>query len=77
MQDICNLVLVEPKKEIRKLPRVQHLYAQLSGKLKNEDDEFEILSSLHPSPVVCGFPTEVARQFIEETSRLSPFFLLF
>ncbi|PIA62532.1 hypothetical protein AQUCO_00200502v1 [Aquilegia coerulea] len=67
LEDICDLVLVEPKKEIRKLPRVQHLYAQLSGRLKNEDDEFEILSSLHPSPAVCGFPTEVARQFIEET----------
>ncbi|KAL5716114.1 isochorismate synthase [Ranunculus cassubicifolius] len=67
LEDICDLVLVEPKKVIRKLPRVQHLYAQLLGRLRSEDDEFEILSSLHPSPAVCGFPTEGARQFIVET----------
>ncbi|XP_058105300.1 isochorismate synthase, chloroplastic-like isoform X2 [Magnolia sinica] len=29
--------------------------------------EFDILSSIHPTPAVCGFPTEDARQFIAET----------
>ncbi|XP_026421724.1 isochorismate synthase 2, chloroplastic-like [Papaver somniferum] len=67
LEDICNMVLVEPLKTVRKLPRVQHLYAKLSGRLRNEDDEFRVLSSLHPTPAVCGFPTEVARQFIAET----------
>nr|XP_023875058.1 isochorismate synthase 1, chloroplastic isoform X4 [Quercus suber] len=64
---VCNGVVVEPKKAIRKLPRVQHLYAQLAGRLRSEDDEFDILASLHPSPAVCGFPTEEARLFIAET----------
>ncbi|KAI3974173.1 hypothetical protein MKX01_033424 [Papaver californicum] len=67
LEDICNMVLVEPSKTVRKLPRVQHLYAKLSGRLRNEDDEFRVLTSLHPTPAVCGFPTEVARQFIAET----------
>lgn len=66
MKIICNEVLVDPIKELRKLPRVQHLSAQLSGRLKSEDDEFEILASFHPSPAVGGLPTEEARQFIEE-----------
>lgn len=66
MEIICEEVLVEPSKALRKLPRVQHLSAELSGKLRNEDDEFGILTSLHPSPAVCGLPTEEARQFIEE-----------
>lgn len=35
--------------------------------LRNEDDEFEILSVLHPTPAVCGFPTEEARVLIAET----------
>ncbi|KAF3448831.1 hypothetical protein FNV43_RR09544 [Rhamnella rubrinervis] len=43
-EDVCNDVVVQPKKSIRKLPRVQHLYAKLTGRLKSEDDEFEILS---------------------------------
>ncbi|XP_034673553.1 isochorismate synthase 2, chloroplastic isoform X6 [Vitis riparia] len=64
---ICSMVWVEPKKAIRKLPRIQHLYAQLSGRLRSEDDEFDILSSLHPTPAVCGFPREEARLLIAET----------
>ncbi|GAB4860713.1 Isochorismate synthase 1, chloroplastic [Ancistrocladus abbreviatus] len=64
---VCSWVLVDPQKAIRKLSRVQHLYARLKGRLKNEDDEFDILSSLHPSPAVCGFPTEEARLLIAET----------
>ncbi|KAH7550346.1 hypothetical protein JRO89_XS13G0175100 [Xanthoceras sorbifolium] len=64
---VCDRVVVKPQKTIRKLPRVQHLYAQLTGRLRSEDDEFDILSSLHPSPAVCGFPTEEARLLIAET----------
>ncbi|KAF3437780.1 hypothetical protein FNV43_RR20536 [Rhamnella rubrinervis] len=67
LEDVCNSVVVQPMKSIRKLPRVQHLYSKLAGRLKSEDDEFEILSSLHPSPAVCGFPTEEARLLIAET----------
>ncbi|XP_008239833.1 PREDICTED: isochorismate synthase 2, chloroplastic-like [Prunus mume] len=67
LENVCNSVLVEPKKAIRKLPRVQHLYAKLAGRLRSEEDEFDILSSLHPSPAVCGFPTEEARVLIAET----------
>ncbi|KAD7480308.1 hypothetical protein E3N88_03444 [Mikania micrantha] len=67
LEAVCTTILVEPEKTIRKLPRVQHLYAQLRGKLRSEDDEFDILSSLHPTPAVCGFPTEEARVLIAET----------
>ncbi|KAM7471387.1 hypothetical protein LguiA_009570 [Lonicera macranthoides] len=67
LKDVCPKVLVEPKKAIRKLPRVQHLYARLTGKLRSEDDEFDILCSLHPTPAVCGFPVEDARLVIAET----------
>ncbi|XP_055960951.1 isochorismate synthase 2, chloroplastic [Mercurialis annua] len=64
LEAVCSRVVVEPNKAIRKFPRVQHLNAQLAGKLSSEDDEFDILSSLHPSPAVCGFPTEEARALI-------------
>ncbi|CAO2840397.1 unnamed protein product [Amaranthus hypochondriacus] len=69
LEAVCDSVLVDPQKAIRKLPRVQHLYAKLKGRLRNEDDEFEILSSLHPTPAVCGFPSEDARCLIAETEK--------
>ncbi|CAN6717829.1 unnamed protein product [Malus baccata var. baccata] len=67
LENVCDSVQVEPKKAIRKFPQVQHFYAKLAGRLRSEDDEFDILSSLHPSPAVCGFPTEEARVLIAET----------
>ncbi|KAJ8771872.1 hypothetical protein K2173_027049 [Erythroxylum novogranatense] len=67
LEAVCKGVVIEPNKAIRKFPRVQHLYARLAGSLRSEDDEFDILSSLHPTPAVCGFPTEEARLLISET----------
>ncbi|QCE04367.1 menaquinone-specific isochorismate synthase [Vigna unguiculata] len=67
LEAVCERVVIKPEKIIRKLPRIQHLFAQLSGRLRTEKDEFEILSSLHPSPAVCGFPTEEAQLLIAET----------
>ncbi|XP_025695429.1 isochorismate synthase 2, chloroplastic isoform X3 [Arachis hypogaea] len=67
LEGVCEKVVIKPKKMIRKLPRIQHLFAQLAGRLRSEEDEFEILSSLHPSPAVCGFPTEEAQLLIAKT----------
>ncbi|KAK4437096.1 Isochorismate synthase, chloroplastic [Sesamum alatum] len=67
LEDICSSTIIEPRKALRKLPRVQHLYAKLTGTLQKEDDEFKILSSLHPTPAVCGHPMEEARIVISET----------
>ncbi|KAK4374548.1 hypothetical protein RND71_005225 [Anisodus tanguticus] len=67
LEAVCSSVSIEPMKAIRKFPRVQHLYARLRGRLQAEDDEFKILSSVHPTPAVCGYPTEDARAFISET----------
>lgn len=67
LEAVCSSVVINPEKVVRKLSRVQHLYGRFSGTLGSEDDEFTVLSSLHPTPAVCGFPTEVARDFISDT----------
>ncbi|KAL8172198.1 hypothetical protein V2J09_024002 [Rumex salicifolius] len=41
LEAVCSRVLVDPEKAVRKLTRVQHLYAQLLGRLNTEDDEFD------------------------------------
>ncbi|KAG2319735.1 hypothetical protein Bca52824_012948 [Brassica carinata] len=63
---ICDRVIVKPPKTVRKLARVQHLYSQLAGQLRREDDEFDILTVLHPTPAVCGCPADEARLFIKQ-----------
>lgn len=67
LEAVCEKVTINSTKMVRKLLRIQHLFAQLTGRLRSEEDEFEILSSLHPSPAVCGFPTEEAQLLIAET----------
>nr|ABK79678.2 isochorismate synthase [Rubia cordifolia] len=62
----CTNVQANPEKVVRKLARIQHLYGRFSGTLNSADDEFTILSSLHPTPAVCGFPAEDARKFITD-----------
>ncbi|KAJ0466056.1 putative isochorismate synthase [Helianthus annuus] len=39
LEAVCTTILVEPEKTIRKLSRVQHLYARIRGRLRSEDDE--------------------------------------
>lgn len=38
-QAVCEKVIIKPKKVIRKLPRIQHLFARLTGRLRSEEDE--------------------------------------
>jgi len=42
-QAVCERVAIKPEKMIRKLSRIQHLFAQLSGRLRSEEDEVNIL----------------------------------
>ncbi|KAH0448039.1 hypothetical protein IEQ34_021839 [Dendrobium chrysotoxum] len=73
VRDIIRAKLeANPGKALRRLPGVQHLCAELFGKLRRECDEFDVLASLHPSPAVCGLPSEEARKFIEEHGTYSP-----
>jgi menaquinone-specific isochorismate synthase len=49
-----------------KLARLQHLVTRLSGRLKAGTPEHRIISALHPSPAVGGYPTELAPNIIRE-----------
>ncbi|KAG2324235.1 hypothetical protein Bca52824_006963 [Brassica carinata] len=64
--DLEFSIVRENIREKLNLARVQHLYSQLAGRLRREDDEFDILAALHPTPAVCGLPAEEARLLIKE-----------
>ncbi len=56
--------------ELVKLSRVQHLVSYLSGELKENKTDSDILQTLHPTPAVCGSPTTAAQRQI---AMLEPF----
>ncbi|GIJ97153.1 hypothetical protein CAPN001_17220 [Capnocytophaga stomatis] len=45
---------------------VVHLCTDIVGKLKSNENPFVIVQKLHPTPAVCGFPHDEAKQFILE-----------
>ena len=47
---------VELEKGILRNVAVQHLYSRLSAPLANGKNEADLVSALHPTPAVCGYP---------------------
>ncbi len=58
------------KRSVLKLSQVQHLITKFQGKLKNKITDSSILSSLHPTPAVGGYPRAEA---LKEISSLEQF----
>jgi len=52
---------------IKKLPNIQHLQTSVTGTLKSKDQVFKIISSLFPTPAVCGIPKDQSLKMIEKT----------
>ena len=63
--DVCaEPVLLEMEKAVLKQATVQHLYSQMSGRLKPGCTEAALMAALHPTPAVCGQPQGLAKQMI-------------
>lgn len=43
---------------------IVHLKTDIEAELENPSDLEKILNELHPTPAVCGFPKDIAKQFI-------------
>jgi len=54
-----NVRVIE-EKQIRKLDNIQHLITKFSAVLNSEENIFELIDSLFPTPAVCGVPKEKA-----------------
>ena len=52
--------------QVFKLDRIQHRYLPLTGILKPEIDDADLLAALHPTPAVCGLPRADAEALIRE-----------
>lgn len=50
----------------QKAGNLVHLKSDISGKLKQNISELDVINALHPTSAVCGMPLESARNFILE-----------
>lgn len=51
---------------VKKLSNVQHLYTPVHAKIKDGVSRTEVLSRLHPTPAVGGYPREAAMPYINK-----------
>lgn len=70
LSPLCQSALNFTPISIHQTRNVQHLYSRCTGLLKDQMSDEEILKSLHPTPALCGTPTNKALSLIRE---LEPF----
>jgi menaquinone-specific isochorismate synthase len=67
--NFVDKVEIVNKPVVKKLPNIQHLQTSVTGKLKSKDQIFKIITSLFPTPAVCGIPKEQSLNMIEKTEQ--------
>ena len=66
LNNLCESFSASDTLSVLKLAKVQHLSRTFQGTLKNSLSDSDILPVLHPTPSVCGFPEEEAKQIMRE-----------
>lgn len=67
---LCEDLNTSKEISVIKLHRLQHLYSNFHGTLRDNITDIEILELLHPTPAVGGYPVEEA---LKQISALEPF----
>lgn len=63
---LCTELHVPDEPRLLTLPNVQHLASPVHGRLDRDRSVLDVLAALHPTPAVCGTPTDVAMDVIGE-----------
>lgn len=68
LEPFCEQIVANEVETV-KAGNLLHLKSKISGKIATNTDKGylkKVIMALHPTPAVCGFPKEVAKQFILE-----------
>ena len=61
LSPLCRQLVAPPTPGLRRLKHVQHLCSEFRGTLADGVGDADLMAQLHPTPAVCGVPTEQAR----------------
>jgi len=70
LQPFCNQIEEKSSENVLKLAHVQHLISEFCGQLKTPIRDDKVLSALHPTPAVGGYPKQ---QTVNRIGELEPF----
>ena len=63
---ICENRNIGAPTGVRKYAKVQHLFNEIKGTLKNNLNDYDIIKALHPTPAVGGIPARESLRYIRE-----------
>ncbi|QKW36171.1 isochorismate synthase [Actinomadura sp. NAK00032] len=63
---LCSHLTVPHQPELLTLPNVMHLASPIRGRLAADRSVLDVVAALHPTPAVCGTPTDTALDLIRE-----------
>lgn len=63
---LCAELDVPADPELLTLPNLLHLASPVHGRLDRERSVLDVVAALHPTPAVCGTPTDLALDLIRE-----------
>ena len=66
----CQNILIDGPTTIQ-AGKIEHLRTTFQANLSNKSNWAAVLKSLHPTPAVCGIPTEAAKQYIPTLEKYS------
>lgn len=61
---LCEQVSPPAEPQIRPSATLQHLFTEVSGRLRESATLDDVVAALHPTPAVCGAPREAASKLI-------------
>ncbi|WP_433323332.1 isochorismate synthase [Spirillospora sp. CA-294931] len=63
---LCAELTVPHEPELLTLPNLTHLASPVRGRLHSQRSVLDVVAALHPTPAVCGTPTDTAMDLIRE-----------
>lgn len=70
LRPFCRTLTVPAEPSLTSTPAVWHLGTAITGELADDVSALRLAAALHPTPAICGTPTDAARQLVGE---LEPF----
>jgi isochorismate synthase len=67
---LCERLVIPAQPSLFATSKLWHLATRIEGQLQAEQSALTLACRLHPTPALCGFPTDVAKRLIGE---LEPF----
>lgn len=67
IQNYVESIEIDAVPLVKKLPNIQHLQTSVKGTLTDKDKMFKTITSLFPTPAVCGIPKDQSLKMIEKT----------